>query len=173
VIVRNQDSSFRNTVGCTAAVLFLTAMQVRGAVIRVSATATPPGDGQSWESAYPDLQTALSVAMAGDEIWVAVGTYMPGPAGDAVSSFVLLDSVSLYGGFVGDEPTRDERDPDANPTILSGDVGQDDQYSGGGGVNGWNFHTPNSGHVVVVGGVMDSRSWRAPRAPPACRRVIR
>ena len=34
------------------------------------------GDGLSWATADRTLQAALQVAVSGDEIWVAAGTYM-------------------------------------------------------------------------------------------------
>jgi len=35
--------------------------------------------GQSWIDAYTDLQQAIGNAIHGDTIWVAQGTYRPGP----------------------------------------------------------------------------------------------
>jgi len=65
--------------------------------IYVDADATGLGDGSSWDDAYTDLQRALSVAVSGDEIWVAEGV---GQIEDAITStFVLTDGVALYGGF--------------------------------------------------------------------------
>lgn len=122
------------------------------AVIHVNAAAPPAGDGQSWDSAFVDLQSALTTAKSGDQIWIAAGTYAPGVPGDAVSSFGMIDGVAILGGFAGNESSADQRNWEANVTILSGDVGHDDVYQGGGGVLGWDFHSSNSGHVLVGSG---------------------
>ena len=60
-----------------------------------SGDATP--DGSSWAEAFTDLQDALAIAEAGDEIWVANGVYTPGMSVN--NSFSLKDGVALYGGF--------------------------------------------------------------------------
>lgn len=95
--------------------------------IHVSAGALGAGDGSRWEDAYVDLQQALAVARPGDEVWVAAGTYRPGPGGGPRdASFALRDGVALYGGFSGVEDELEERDWLANPTVLSGDLAGDD-----------------------------------------------
>lgn len=92
--------------------------------IYVQPVAVGDGDGSSWDNATT-LQDALqSRAQAGDEVWVVAGVYSPGP--DPEDTFTLDDGVAVYGGFAGTETSRDQRDPRANLTVLSGDIGGDD-----------------------------------------------
>lgn len=77
--------------------------------------------GENWADAYLDLQEALKIAIPGDQIWVARGTYLPGA--QRTDSFVLRPEVDLYGGFVGSETALAQRDWQANATVLSGDIG--------------------------------------------------
>lgn len=88
----------------------------------VNASASAGGDGASWATAYNSLDDALANASAGDVIWVAAGTYVP--SGDR---FMVMNAVTIRGGFNGTESSADEADPTTNVTILSGDVnGNDD-----------------------------------------------
>ncbi len=80
------------------------------------------GDGSSWSQALGSLQQALAQAQAGDQIWVAAGIYRPGNQREA--SFFIPAGVALYGGFAGNESSLETRDPEAHPTILSGEIGQ-------------------------------------------------
>ncbi len=116
-------------------------------VFFVDAQATGAGTGTGWDDAFVDLQDGLSAADetcgTGAQVWVAGGVYTPaGPGGDRSISFELVRGVSLYGGFAGREEQFDERDPLANPTILSGDLNGDDE---------WRFCNidDNSYHVIV------------------------
>ena len=86
------------------------------------------GDCSSWASAC-SLQTALSNAVSGEEIWVTAGTYKPTTGIDRAATFQLKEGVAVYGGFTGMETTRDQRDPAVNITILSGDLNGDDDNS--------------------------------------------
>jgi predicted outer membrane repeat protein len=100
-------------------------------IIFVNASATGAGDGSSWPDAFPHLQDALAATMSGEEIWVAAGTYRPDQGvsitpGDRQAAFVMKGGVALFGGFAGDEQRRDDRDFTAHPTILSGDLLQND-----------------------------------------------
>jgi Chlamydia polymorphic membrane protein (Chlamydia_PMP) repeat len=112
-------------------------------IIYVRAGAAAPGDGATWASAYPSLQTALQAASSGAELWVAAGRYMPAPPnGDRAATFQLKDGVAVYGGFAGTETARNERDWTANLVTLSGDLNGDD---------GPDFadNDENSYHVVI------------------------
>ena len=100
-------------------------------LLYVNGAATGTGDGSSWANAYPKLQDAFAAASAGTEIWVAKGIYYPdegtGQRNDFVTStFTLKDGVAIYGGFVGSEASRDQRNWTTNRTVLSGDLEQND-----------------------------------------------
>ena len=99
-------------------------------ILYVNASAGGGNNGTAWADAYNDLQDALIIAAnssnAVNEIWVAAGQYKPDRAtGDRFDTFLLARGIPLYGGFVGDETSRDQRNPDptTNGTILSGDIG--------------------------------------------------
>ncbi len=98
-------------------------------VYYVDSDAAGTNDGLSWVNAFTDLQSALSAAVAGDDVWVAAGTYVPSAltkVGDARSAtFSLKSGVDVYGGFSGDEKWLKERGSDAGLTVLSGDLGTD------------------------------------------------
>ncbi|SMD11561.1 choice-of-anchor Q domain-containing protein [Pedobacter nyackensis] len=91
----------------------------------VRQAATGNNNGSNWANAFTDLQTALTQSKAGDEIWVAKGTYYTGPL--ASSYFTLKEGVKMYGGFAGTEALLTERNIDnirtANETILDGSQG--------------------------------------------------
>ncbi len=134
----------------TAAALALPAF---GQVSYVDSTALGAGTGDSWDDAYTSLQAALANVTQGD-IWVAAGTYHPGAPGDRLATFDLTNGVGVYGGFAGTETQLVQRDVAANPTILSGDIDDDDTY--GAGANWWQFNwsgsAGNSYHVVTATG---------------------
>src|SRR5688572_27581736 len=107
--------------------------------------ATGANDGSSWSDAYQGvdgLANALAAAASGDEIWVAAGTYKPTASLTRTISITLVNGVGVYGGFAGGETSLAERDPTANPTVLSGDLAGDD---------GSGIHTDNSFHVIHGG----------------------
>lgn len=94
--------------------------------IYVNPTASGSNNGLSWQDAFTQLNVALSTAQAGDEIWVAQGTYYPTSDADRSKSFTPPSGIKLYGGFTGSETDINQRDWQANSTTLSGDIGVSD-----------------------------------------------
>ena len=97
-------------------------------------------DGTSWASAFATLTHALGVAGGTDQIWIAQGTYTPGP--DRSDSFTVTgdqDGLRIYGGFEAGDAFADRRPAD-HPVTLSGDIGTPGDPS------------DNSYHVVVMDG---------------------
>jgi hypothetical protein len=112
--------------GCALVVAQLAGAAVAqpAGVLVVNAAAAPGGNGQSWGTAFNDLQAALdAVAPAVSEIWVAAGTYTPTRAVTAdprTATFAMRSGLGIYGGFAGAEQARGERDPVAHVTTLRG-----------------------------------------------------
>jgi gliding motility-associated-like protein len=113
------------------------------------------GTGTSWADASGDLQAIINDSVEGIEIWVAAGTYIPNRRADDLenitindrnNAFVLKAGVNIYGGFAGDETTKDGRNFIDNETILSGNIGDPDT------------NTDNSYHVVAVVGEMGEKT---------------
>ncbi|MEZ5465530.1 MAG: choice-of-anchor Q domain-containing protein [Lysobacteraceae bacterium] len=113
-----------------------------------------PGDGESWASAYHDLQDALADTTCA-EIWVAAGFYTPTSGTDRTISFHIDRDLQLYGGFAGSEASLAERvlNP-ASPSILSGDIDGNDTDTDGNRINeSWNdIQGANSHNVIRIEG---------------------
>jgi Tol biopolymer transport system component/subtilisin-like proprotein convertase family protein len=105
-------------------------------------------NGSSWDNAFIYLQDALSYANSNfnvHEIWVAHGIYRPDETsadpngtGDREATFLLVNGVSLKGGYAGfGELDPNARDFGLYQTILSGDI------------NVPELNSDNSYHVVT------------------------
>ena len=95
-------------------------------IIRVKSTGSGTWPcGSAWDAAC-DLQTALTNAASGDELWVAAGVYKPTTGTDRTATFQPKSDMAVYGGFAGTETQRTERNPAVNVTILSGDIDSND-----------------------------------------------
>ncbi len=123
--------------GLTIALWLATVTSAGGQTLYVDDDAPAGGDGRRWDTAFRYVQDALYLAGEDpsiDEIRVAQGVYRPdrgeaGPVtpGDRDATFRLLNGVALLGGYAGrGAPDPDERDIDAHPTILSGDLSESD-----------------------------------------------
>ena len=95
-----------------------------GQYVYVDEDATGNNNGTSWANAFNELRDAIYVAGRYEnvqQIWVADGTYSPHPT-DRDTSFILNDSIKIYGGFLGFETTLAQRTTNADLVHLSGDI---------------------------------------------------
>lgn len=116
-------------------------------------------DGLKWSTAFENLQAALDLAEADDEIWIAAGTYYPTqkvtdiygngsqePTNDRHRSFMITKNIKIYGGFPAnstDAATMSSRSWKEHQTILSGDFDEND---------GDNYENTdeNAYHIIVL-----------------------
>jgi Right handed beta helix region len=67
----------------------------------VDADVPVAGNGKTWKTAFKTLQSALSVAKSGHEIWMTKGNYVGG--------FTVPDGVDVYGNFVSGDTRLSQR----------------------------------------------------------------
>ncbi len=104
-------------VGCSVlagVALLLVCAPAFSTVIHVKTSGDDANDGLTWGTAKRTVQAGVDAAAEGDEVWTAAGIY-------AQTTLNLPSGVALYGGFAGTETEREQRDWDANVTILHGD----------------------------------------------------
>lgn len=130
--------------------------ETKGGIIYVDQDAAGAENGTSWADAFTDLEPALQIALSGTQIWVAEGVYIPSNQRDPwelrSKTFLLPNGVSIYGGFAGTETTLDQRDWNQNPTILSGDLEEDDENGDGNFIAEHYTHLigTNASHIVTA-----------------------
>ena len=112
--------------------------------VDITKIAAPIQNGNSWATAYGNLQTGLAAATANVEVWVAKGTYKPTNTITRTIYFNIPNNVKVYGGFAGTEDLLSERNFRTNVSILSGDIGTQ------------KLATDNSYHVVVLDGASNT-----------------
>ena len=103
--------------------------------VYVKQDANGTNDGTSWQNAYNDLDFAINNTSTG-EIWVAKGVYKPStdysgifPGDPRECSFNFKQNIGIYGGFAGDETNLNERDYINNITVMSGDIGNEYDFT--------------------------------------------
>ena len=127
------SATFVNLAGCdsiiVAEVFFESpCIWAGGQNVYVDKDATGDNNGTSWANAFNELRDAVYVAGRYEnvqEIWVAEGVYNPHPT-NRDTSFILKDSIKIYGGFLGFETTLGERTADPELVQLSGDINVQD-----------------------------------------------
>ena len=100
----------------TIATILIISTVAAGEIRYVDRSAPQNGDGVTWATAYRSLRGACNEAASNakiTEIWVAANEYNTNG-----ESFVLSDDLQIYGGFVGGETERNQRDPFLNPTYI-------------------------------------------------------
>ncbi len=122
-----------------------------GGILYVNGSNTGTQDGTSWATAFAHLEDALTVSGTCD-IWVAGGTYTPGT--DPSDTFSIGSNISVYGGYAGSGGSPDTRDGTTHPTVLSGDIDNNDVNKDGNGVttDHANIRGTNSSRVVYMTG---------------------
>lgn len=130
-----QHTTYRKIIALLILLSSVNPLFAQSKTYHVTAEATSGGDGLSWAQAIT-LENALSLAKAGDEIWVKgyediTGHIYKAPKG----GFVLPSGVGMYGGFAGDEtiknnlPTGRHKYQMKYQTALVGDIATNDKAS--------------------------------------------
>lgn len=119
-------------------------------------------DGKSWTTAFASPQKAIDALNDGTgqrgEVWVAAGTYSPktyiATDNNSPVAFRMYSGINVFGGFIGNEKSIEERTPDNHYTWKYKEncrtIFQAENYTN----NGWNSTKGewmiNSGSYHVV-----------------------
>ena len=144
-------------------------------VVFVDGAKTTSGNGASWAGSYQYLRDALANSRINDEIWVAKGTYFPDDTigidqeiifGDREISFEIKGQ-KVYGGFIGTEVNLSDRNPVANPTILTGKIWTPDLLGDYSSLHVTLVEESSTldGLTIQDGNANGSVSWVQPRIP--------
>ncbi|MFM1932526.1 MAG: hypothetical protein RL226_1829, partial [Bacteroidota bacterium] len=78
-------------------------------------------NGNNWNNAFTTIEDAIEVAVSGDQIWVAAGTYHPRNNAFNYDYYFTVQSITFLGGFNGTETAANQRNPITNITRIDGD----------------------------------------------------
>lgn len=106
VTAQNYPSEFSNA---------LTLNIVERPVIFVSTTGNDANNGLSWASAKRTIQAGINTAFTTQQVWVRGGVYN--------ERITLKAGVPVYGGFLGNETSRTQRNLTATASIIDGQQG--------------------------------------------------
>ena len=103
-------------------------------------TGDDTNSGADWNNAFKTLSHVLNIKVNDTKvIYLAAGTYYPTSLTNRGLSF-NLSNVKIYGGYIGTDENPNDRNPTIYKTILSGDIGIEDDPS------------DNSYQVITVSG---------------------
>ncbi len=80
--------------------------------IFVNIEANGKNNGLDWKDAFHSIQQGINTVKDSGEVWIAKGVYF--------ENIILTRSVSIYGGFNGNENYQSERNFEVNKTIIDG-----------------------------------------------------
>ena len=154
----------QRAVAISAALLLATGAS-QGGTLYVKTTGNDASSGASWALAKQTITNAMAAAVAGDQLWVASGTY--------TQLVTLKPSVAMYGGFNGTETSLAQRNFGLNIAILDGrsqgpvvtisNAGQDTRVdgfiiTGGSGINGAGIVIDVAAPTIMNNGITHNTS---------------
>ena len=125
----------------------------QGAIAALAGGRSCVTGGTTWADAAPDLQCALLEAVAGSEVWVGPGVYRPTYGPDRSATFAIANGVGVYGGFVGTESRREQRQAGTARPVFSGDIEANDRVNSSGVITDLGgIAGGNALHVITLNG---------------------
>ncbi|MES2592560.1 MAG: T9SS type A sorting domain-containing protein [Bacteroidota bacterium] len=118
------NNLFLNSI--TTVLLLLALYPAQASIHYVTPSGAGSMNGSSWANAAygNNLQLMIDAAVAGDEVWVACGTYVTTTSTNRTISFEMRNDVAVYGSFQGTETSLSQRTFTCGPcSILSGEIG--------------------------------------------------
>ena len=116
----------RDTVdlGCYESDFYSVPAAEYDSIIYVTVTGAGTHSGNSWENAISTIEGAQAIAQTHNAVvWVAAGIYCGDTTATSENVFTMREGVSVYGGFVGNEPANydlSQRNFETNATVLDG-----------------------------------------------------
>src|ERR1044071_2250868 len=144
-----------------AAALLLTSDIVPASTLYIKTTGNDSQSGTSWTLAKQTIPGAIAAAAAGDQLWVASGTY--------TQLVTLKPGVAMYGGFNGTETSLGQRNLGLNFAILDGrsqgivvtitNAGTDTRVdgfiiTGGSGINGGGIFIDVAAPTIIYNSIV-------------------
>lgn len=108
---RRTDPMIKRLCAVIATIILCLMVVPACAVVYVSIDSPGPQfDGKSWATAYHKIQDGINAATAGDEVWVAAGSYQ--------ERITLKAGVNVYGGFPAAGGVWSSRNPRTNISLI-------------------------------------------------------